>query len=348
MPGRPAGVSSRGFSAIGALASVITVMFLVIFLALARRPAGSVLAAGLEEAPGEYAIVGATLHIGDGRSISDGAVIVRGSAIEAAGPRDDVSIPPLLPRIEAAGWHLTPGLVAVRSRLSLDEQQGPSGGPLPIDVAAEALTSFDDAAAGALAEGVTTAGVSLAARRGRAGLGAVVRLRSWPAPETGSRDSAFELIVRDSHLVLGLGLASGRSTSAERLQQYYELRGLFLAARDHEREWRAYWKSVEAYNRQLESYRKAKQAAAGKAGEQPKPGEKGGPRALAAEEEKKKEEKAATKEGAGESKKSPPAEPKPPSRPKRPQPHAGHEALLRALAGEIPVIVEAHRRDDIE
>ncbi len=58
------------------------------------------------------ALVGATVHPGDGSPpIGNAVVVVRGARIEAVGPADTVAVPDGARRVDLAGAHVTPGLI---------------------------------------------------------------------------------------------------------------------------------------------------------------------------------------------------------------------------------------------
>jgi imidazolonepropionase-like amidohydrolase len=70
---------------------------------------------------GRTAIVGATIHPGDGPAIDDGTVVVRGGIIEAVGRSADIAIPADATLVDASGRHLFPGLIDLSTGLGLLE-----------------------------------------------------------------------------------------------------------------------------------------------------------------------------------------------------------------------------------
>jgi imidazolonepropionase-like amidohydrolase len=72
-------------------------------------------------ASGVFALVGATVHPGDGPVIDDGVVVVRDGRIEAVGRSGAVAIPGDAERIEARGRHLFPGMTDLSTGLGLIE-----------------------------------------------------------------------------------------------------------------------------------------------------------------------------------------------------------------------------------
>jgi imidazolonepropionase-like amidohydrolase len=80
--------------------------------------------AGLAEALLEgssFAIVGATVHPVSAPSFPNGVVIVRGGRITAVGPADRIAVPEDIPRVDAAGKHLYPGMIDPLTNLGIYE-----------------------------------------------------------------------------------------------------------------------------------------------------------------------------------------------------------------------------------
>jgi imidazolonepropionase-like amidohydrolase len=76
------------------------------------RVALAVIAAADLRAQQPIALVGATVHSGDGSPpIANGIVVVRGAKIEAIGAADTTKIPDGAQRVDLAGKHVTPGLI---------------------------------------------------------------------------------------------------------------------------------------------------------------------------------------------------------------------------------------------
>jgi imidazolonepropionase-like amidohydrolase len=71
-------------------------------------------------ARGAFALVGATVHTGDGAVIENGTVVVRDGRIEAVG-RGDGSVPGDVQRIDVRGRHLFPGMTDLSTGLGLIE-----------------------------------------------------------------------------------------------------------------------------------------------------------------------------------------------------------------------------------
>ena len=66
-------------------------------------------------------IFGAKVHIGDGTTIDDGAVLIKGEKIEFVGKRGQVDISKYSNYIDAKGKHLYPGFIAPNTKLGLTE-----------------------------------------------------------------------------------------------------------------------------------------------------------------------------------------------------------------------------------
>jgi imidazolonepropionase-like amidohydrolase len=72
-------------------------------------------------AAGVFALVGATVHPGDGPAIEDGVVVVRDGRIAAVGRSGQVEIPGDAERIDGRGRHLFPGMTDLSTGLGLIE-----------------------------------------------------------------------------------------------------------------------------------------------------------------------------------------------------------------------------------
>ncbi len=267
------------------------------------------------------------MHTGTGEVIPDGVMIIRGGKIDRVGPRGSTAIPDGLRVVSTEGKHVTPGFIDLHSRLFLGEGDLRDHGGAESRSVMDALDLFDPFWPLARAQGITTVAIAPGTSQGAGGLGAVLKLGATEA----------EVLRRESHFVAALGVSGERSTSAERLEQYYRLRGLSIAAQEYKKAWDVHWKAVEKYNDELKKRLEAEQ------------------KAEADKKGAKKDDKTGDM-GDGKKPEAPPpapesAAPKPPERPKPPRApavDAGREALLRALAGKLPVFVEAHRRDDLE
>lgn len=316
---------------------------------------GCALGSGLKAA--DLAITSATVHIGNGEVLEGATVLVADGKIVAVGKDGGVEIPPGAEKIDASGLHLMPGMVDLRSLELVPESSKAFGADARISVA-DGLDAFEDWGF-TRAEGVTTVAVSGAGGSNQSSLGAVLKFRSGKA--TPASLDKF-ILLRESHIVLSLGVSGSTSTSAQRLEQYYALRRKLVAARDYSESWVNYWKEAEKYNKAAAKFNtelKARKAAS--AASQKKDGKKSAPapsKEAKKEPEKKEPEKKEPEKKEPEKKepekKTPPAKPpasksssKLPKAPKRPKIDIAAEALSRVLKGELIVFIEAHRADDV-
>ena len=113
-----------------------------------------------------FAIVGATVHTGEGPPLEDATLLVSGGRVQALGP--GVAVPEGVRRIEAPGAVVTPGLVDVLSRLGVVEIELEAAtveatlddGADPVRAALRASDTFDSRAStlpNARAAGITSA-----------------------------------------------------------------------------------------------------------------------------------------------------------------------------------------------
>lgn len=276
------------------------------------------------------AVVGATLHVGDGRVIPDAVLVVRDGKIASVGNRSETDVPAGVRVVSGDGLHLVPGFIDLDARLFLGAAESrtlPAGGPYAVF---DSVDPFDRDAPRALEEGVTTVAVCGDALPG--GIVVAATVRSLAGPDAPS------YVCRQSHLVLSL-LERGarRSTSAERLESFHRLRATFRGALEHRR-------ARERYAKALDEYHAAKKAKASTPGD-PAGAEKGPEPAPKDPAPSAKDRASAPGEPVPAQKKDPvPAELKPP----RPPPEdPAKEVILRAIDGEVPVLVRAERRDEI-
>jgi len=146
------------------------------------------------DAPGVYAITGATVHPVSGPPIPEGIVVIRGGLIEAVGA--SVPIPPDAAIVDAKGLHVYPGLIDAHTSLGFAAPSSGRGGggaggpgraaaerpaePTPDSLAIRNLKLSDDDADGRRATGVTTV-VTAPANGIFNGQSVVVNLGSGPA-----------------------------------------------------------------------------------------------------------------------------------------------------------------------
>ncbi len=269
-------------------------------------------------ADGTIAVVGGAVHTGEGSVIEDGVVVVRDGAIAAIGKRGEVDVPAGIERVDAAGLQVAPGFVSLRGQLLVSESDlRPFGDAASLPIA-DAIDPFAPDWQGVRDAGVTTVAITGPLAGNVTGPGAVLHLRHDASRSTSADPFGGLLLARESHVVIALGVSSGgASTSAARLSQYTRVRGLLRSARDYAESWKKYREAVEKYNKAANEYNEAKSAkdSGAKKGEE---GEEGDKKA-----------------------------PKRPTAPKPPSFRLASEMLARALAGEVPVLVEAHRADGI-
>lgn len=188
---------------------------------IARLFAGAALAACALATPAaaqDFAIVNATLAIGDGSEpVPGGTVVVRGGKVAAAGA--GVAVPPGLRTIDAAGKWVAPGFVVAVGSLGLwdVEAVGPSNdtsaGASPFHAGLDVSTSIDTSTtpvAVSRASGITRVGVAPDAGNAIfAGQGAVIDLGADPQAVTAPR--TFQYVELGEH---GGELAGGSRVAA--------------------------------------------------------------------------------------------------------------------------------------
>lgn len=124
------------------------------------------------DAPGVYALTGATVHPVSGAAVANGVVVIRNGLIEAAGA--NAAIPPDATVIDVAGMHVYPGLIDAQTSLGFaaaPARRGFGGGgggaaaaaraerpaePTPDSLAVRNANISDDDAEARRAIGVTT------------------------------------------------------------------------------------------------------------------------------------------------------------------------------------------------
>ncbi|MBI4585624.1 MAG: amidohydrolase family protein [Planctomycetes bacterium] len=314
---------------------------------------------GLQALAGEsFALVGGTVYPVNKSPIADGVVVVQDGKIAAVGPRAETKIPDGLMIISALGRSVIPGLIDASSSVFTKERELDALTPQAFLKVNDALNPFTELLQRVRAEGITTVGIAPPPKRSVGGLGMVVKLAD---PKPGfSGDLSLRTLKLDSYLTLGLGVVPSsfgppRSSSSDRLNQYYQMRGLFLSAREYQKRWEGYWKAVANYNKEAEKWRAA---------QKPQPPAKPAsspvslgtvlPSALKAEtvlkeegrpEDKKDDKKEEKKTPEPEKKVEKPAEP--PKPPPKPEVDLQKEVLLQALSGKLPVFITAHFKDDL-
>ncbi|HEY0143343.1 MAG TPA: amidohydrolase family protein [Thermoanaerobaculia bacterium] len=139
------------------------------------------------DAPGVYALTGATVHPASGSNIPNGIVIIRNGLIEAVGA--NVTIPADATVIDLKGAHVYPGLIDAQTSMGLAAPARGNGGagraapppePGPDTLAARNVTFSDDDLDARRATGVTTI-VTAPSHGIFNGQSAVLNLGSGPA-----------------------------------------------------------------------------------------------------------------------------------------------------------------------
>ena len=119
------------------------------------------------DAPGVYALTGATIHPVSGPDIANGTIIIRNGLIEAVGA--NVTIPPDATTIDARGAHVYPGLIDAQTSAGFaapargeGRRRGPQAAsetpqePTPDSLAMRSVQLTDDELDARRATGVTT------------------------------------------------------------------------------------------------------------------------------------------------------------------------------------------------
>lgn len=196
-------------------------------------------------------IDGATILIGNGRSIDKGVIQIRNGKISAVGAR----VPPAMfaETYYADGKFVTPGLIDVWTTLGA---AGSGGGAN--SGAADAVNRYasDDIRA-AIRHGVTAAYIPAEAGEGVGGVGAVVRFSTKPEGVSVLKERA----------ALHMTVAAGQSSALQRLAAIQKFQSIWRTALD-------YREAQERYKEELEEYEKKIKERAEKA-EKEKPKEEG-------------------------------------------------------------------------
>lgn len=179
----------------------------------------------------DFAIVNATVAIGDGSEpITGGTVLVRGGAIVAAGP--GVAVPAGVKTIDGTGKWVTPGLVVAAGSLGLwdvemvDSSNDTEADHSPFHAALDVSDAIDTGSSPVkvtLAGGITRMGVAPAAGNAIfAGQGAVIDLAPDAKPVT--RQRAFQLVE--------LGERGAQMAGGSRVSAYAVLRNALAEAQE--------------------------------------------------------------------------------------------------------------------
>lgn len=178
------------------------------------------------------AITNVTVHTMEREGVLERAtVLVSGEQIVAVGK--EVEIPEHATVVDATGWHLTPGLIDVRSRLFLGAGADDQASDGSLD-AIDGWDRFDPVRAEVVASGVTT--VYLQPRGNFGGFGAAVT--------TGAGTNDDRLVdsgVLNARAAAQMSLVGAAAeTSRVRKQRYEALRKRLQEARDYQKVWEEY------------------------------------------------------------------------------------------------------------
>ncbi|MHC4853923.1 MAG: amidohydrolase family protein [Planctomycetota bacterium] len=313
-----------------------------------------------------------TIHPVSGPDIQDGVILVRGGRIQAVGAASEVQVPASAKVIEYPDGHAYPGLVdAMSSAFAASTDLNFSGSNAGSDFK-DALDRDHKPSRKIVEAGITTAYVSNRAGTTWRGLGVIIRPRKDGF--LGFRDK------RHGGVQMRMTTGTGSSHALSRQKQLAGYAKPFDALEAYEKKFKDHEKAMTEYKKKYKEYldyfRKKKKAKAGAGGRRApggrrgprtptkKPGEgaKKTPAAKTPPVKKPPEKKEAAKKppakttpkpapGAAKPAGKPGAkDPKAPTKPKYPKPIKkvpATEALLKVKRGDLPLRVEAHRKDEI-
>ncbi|MHC4944457.1 MAG: amidohydrolase family protein [Planctomycetota bacterium] len=330
-----------------------------------------------EPGPGQdlYLIKGAKIHTGKDGEVIQGDILVRNGKIAALGEEFDPPFP--VPRFEAKGYNVIPGLCDAYSAFLLDVDEKAAA-----RIDGDVLDSFDrfddETMLDALSRGVTSLALTPPSREGVSGRISVVKL----IPGVPLEEMVLE---RDAALKAGLGVKNF-GDALLRLKSAASLARQFKGAKDYREAWESYEEALEEYMEKLEA--RAKEEASSKekddkAGDEEtteeKESDKKGPDKKGPEKKGKDKKKDKGKKGfekvqegrdpsfapdelkrrGGKRKpqetakeKAPEADQEPAKegelqKPRRPKFDPMKELLLDAMDGELALHFEVHRAADI-
>lgn len=275
------------------------------------------------------ALVGGRILTQTDAGAIEGTVLIQDGRIVQVGP--DVVIPKDAERIDVAGMTVTPGLIDARSTLWMAPDSRRDGAS---DASLNVLDAIDPHAEDwreVARQGITTVYAQPAGSGILGGRGAVLRV--------GPAASVDEVVLRaDAALQAALGAGGGNSLA--RYGQYEQLKRAFADAKKYAEE----WKQFEAAKKPVAGGAKASEKKVGPTTSAPGAATKGDPPLRASRQRPgfppggaggrtEGGAAAATSGSAGNA-----------AKPKR---DPVKDFLVRALRGEVPVRLEAHRADDI-
>ncbi|TVQ61672.1 MAG: hypothetical protein EA378_07965 [Phycisphaerales bacterium] len=268
----------------------------------------------------------ATLLTGEGRVLENAKVIIRGGQLAGLGTRAET--PGNARTTDLAGRFVTAGLIDPNGALALT---GGDASPDATARAADAFNAYDRLAVqDAWRNGVTAMFVPARGGLGVLGTGAVVRL----APR--ERGGFGEMLEGDAALCIDLGSGANAIARAEAFASIIaDMRAAEL-----------YREAKEIYEEELETYEekiaeRAKQSAngAGSGSGSASGGEGRGSRGRGGSQADGGDGNGGNGGEGGSSEEI--------TKPTQPDPNRAYDVLLRAIDGELPVRVTAHRSSDI-
>jgi len=137
------------------ISTSLTGRLLTLLAVAAIVPSGR--ASRAEDSAGPVAVKARRIHVGDGRTIENGILLIENGRIRAVG--NDVKIPPGTPVIEIDGGEMTPGLIDANARVETAELIAPSRKPPQQEIDPAHIEEDGDTDPSPLAVGVRTSAV---------------------------------------------------------------------------------------------------------------------------------------------------------------------------------------------
>jgi len=344
----------------------IALLALVSLAAVALAPAAPTRANG-----DAFAVRGATVHTVSGAPLAGAVLVVEGGRVKEI--RADGTVPEGLPVVDASGKVITPGFVDASSALALSADERREG-----SAELSVLDGFDpyreEEIASVRATGTTAVGVDPASRSAFAGKGAALRLVPGATLDQMTlKPAAFE------RGTLGAAVGQDRTSSLQRLEDYYSMQRALSGAKEYVEQWNRYRDDLAEYEKKKKEYDEKK--ARGEISSTPTPAptpraEGDGPPPGGEERRGRRggrppggggggerrggggggEERRGGPEGSGPPRGGDASAPaaaggekkdEPPKKPAKPATDPAKEALALVLKGELPLFLECHRANDI-
>lgn len=294
--------------------------FLLLFLGTLAGPAG---AASPE--PNRVALVGGRVLTMAGRTYDPGRVLIEGQSIVAVGGTE-LDVPPRYRTVDTSGTWVVPGLIDAGTHLGLievdlEEQTSDLDDSMDLFTphlrVVDALNPQSELVRVNRLTGVTTVLVAPAEGNVFSGQAAIVDLDGAAVEEMTVRAAAFLCVNLGTEAV---ARGKARSRFATRMGLAAEIRGRFIEAGEYRKKWDKYRRLLAKHQDELTRSAAASAVASVPSALTPTAGKV--PAAEAAKAEK----------------------PEPPDEPAR---DLKLEVLVQALERKLPVLVRAHREDDI-